>query len=69
MEVFEDLKQRRVTCTVYIRGVMKGELVKIVNVIVVEVHPDRVVLQNKNGYGIVGYEDILYVAIPMKIQK
>ncbi len=67
-EIFNDLKLRNVVCTVYLRGVMKGELVKIINVVISEVHQDHVVLQNKNGYGIVGYDDILYVAIPTRLK-
>lgn len=62
--IFQDLKNTGQTFTVYLRYQQKDTLAKIPNVRVQEVHDDHVRLENPSGYGVLGYEDILYVSIP-----
>jgi hypothetical protein len=42
----------------------KDTLAKIPNVRVNEVYGDYVKLENPSGFGVLGYEDILYISIP-----
>ncbi len=62
--VFEQLRTTNQTFTVYLRYTQRDSLAKVPNVRVSEVHEDYVMLENPSGYGVVGYEDILYVSIP-----
>ncbi len=62
--VFEQLKTSNQKFTVYLRYVQKDSLAKVPNVWVYEVNEDHVMLQNQAGFGVVGYEDILYISIP-----
>jgi hypothetical protein len=66
--IFQDLKTTGQTFTVYLRYQQKDTLAKIPNVSVQEVFDDYVKLENPSGYGILGYEDILYVSIPRQSQ-
>ena len=62
--VLQELKGTGATFTVYLRYMQKDTLAKIPNVRVREVFDDHVNLENPNGFGILGYEDILYLSIP-----
>ena len=62
--IFQDLKNTGQSFTVYLRYQQKDTLAKIPNVRVQEVHDDHVKLENPSGYGVLGFEDILYVSIP-----
>jgi hypothetical protein len=62
--IFQDLKTTGQQFTVYLRYQQKDTLAKIPNVKVQEVFDDYVRLENPSGYGVLGYEDILYVSIP-----
>jgi hypothetical protein len=62
--VLQELKGTGATFTVYLRYMQKDTLAKIPNVRVREVFDDHVNLENQNGFGILGYEDILYLSIP-----
>ena len=62
--IFEDLKNTEQTFTVYLRYMQKDTLAKIINVRVFEVHEDYVKLENPSGFGILAYEDVLYLVIP-----
>ena len=62
--IFQDLKTTGQTFTVYLRYQQKDTLAKIPNVKVQDVYDDHVRLENPSGYGVLGYEDILYVSIP-----
>ena len=62
--IFQDLKTTGQSFTVYLRYQQKDTLAKIPNVRVQEVYDDHVRLENPSGYGVLGYEDILYVSIP-----
>jgi len=42
----------------------KDTLAKIPNVKVQDVFDDYVRLENPSGYGVLGFEDILYISIP-----
>jgi hypothetical protein len=66
--IFQDLKTTGQTFTVYLRYQQKDTLAKIPNVKVDEVYDDHVKLENPSGYGLLGYEDILYVSIPRQSQ-
>ena len=62
--IFQDLKQTGQVFTVYLRYMQKDTLAKIPNVRVSAANDDHVRLENPSGYGILGYEDILYISIP-----
>ncbi|MFW9787223.1 MAG: hypothetical protein ACFFE2_02745 [Candidatus Thorarchaeota archaeon] len=62
--IFQDLKTTGQSFTVYLRYQQKDTLAKIPNVRVQDVFDDHVKLENPSGYGVLGYEDILYVSIP-----
>ncbi|MHA2379001.1 MAG: hypothetical protein ACXADS_06975 [Candidatus Thorarchaeota archaeon] len=62
--IFEDLKTTEQTFTVYLRYQQKDTLAKIINVRVFEVHDEYVKLENPSGFGILAYEDVLYLVIP-----
>ena len=62
--IFQDLKTTGQTFTVYLRYQQKDTLAKVPNVKVQEVYDDHVRLENPSGYGVLGYEDILYLSIP-----
>jgi len=62
--IFTDLKQTGQIFTVYLRYMQKDTLAKIPNVRVNEAFDDVVRLENPSGYGLLGYEDILYISIP-----
>ena len=64
--IFEDLKNNEVTFTVYLRYQQKDTLAKIPNVQVNEISDDYVKLENPSGFGILGYNDILYLSISSK---
>jgi hypothetical protein len=62
--IFQELKTTGQAFTVYLRYQQKDSLAKVPNVRVQEVYDDHVRLENPSGYGVLGYEDILYVSIP-----
>ncbi|MHA1908456.1 MAG: hypothetical protein ACW98Y_14240 [Candidatus Thorarchaeota archaeon] len=62
--IFTDLKTSQRVFTVYLRYMQKDTLAKIPNVRVNEVYGDYVKLENPSGFGVLGYEDILYISIP-----
>ena len=64
--VFQDLKSTGQVFTVYLRYMQKDSLAKIPNVHVFEVYDDHVKLENPSGFGILGYDDILYVSVPRR---
>jgi hypothetical protein len=61
--IFEEMKNSGQVFTVYLRYMQKDTLAKIPNVRVSEVYEDYVKLENPSGYGILGYEDVLYISI------
>ncbi|RDE13956.1 MAG: hypothetical protein C4K47_05135 [Candidatus Thorarchaeota archaeon] len=61
--IFEEMKSSGQVFTVYLRYMQKDTLAKIPNVRVSEVYDDYVKLENPSGYGILGYEDVLYLSI------
>ncbi len=61
--IFTELMETQKIFTVYLRYVQKDTLAKIPNVRVAEAHEDYVKLENEQGYGILGYEDILYISM------
>jgi len=63
-EIFQDLKAKGQTFTVYLRYMQKDTLAKIPNVRVSEVQDDYVWLENPSGFGVLGFEDVLYISIP-----
>ncbi len=67
--IFNNLKQTGQIFTVYLRYMQKDTLAKIPNVRVSEAYDDMVRLENPSGYGILGYEDVLYVSIPRTADK
>ncbi|MHA1246630.1 MAG: hypothetical protein ACTSPE_04830 [Candidatus Thorarchaeota archaeon] len=66
MQIFQELKTTDRVFTVYLRYMQKDSLAKIPNVRVNEVYDDHVRLENEAGFGILAYEDILYVSIPRR---
>jgi len=62
--IFQELKGTGATFTVYLRYMQKDTLAKIPNVRVRDVHDNHINLENPSGFGILGYEDILYLSIP-----
>jgi hypothetical protein len=62
--IFAELKQTQQVFTVYLRYQQKDTLAKIPNVRVSDTFEGYVKLENPSGYGILGYEDILYISIP-----
>jgi len=62
--IFAELKQTQQVFTVYLRYQQKDTLAKIPNVRVNDALEGYVKLENPSGYGILGYEDILYISIP-----
>ncbi|NWF97216.1 MAG: hypothetical protein HXY34_13850, partial [Candidatus Thorarchaeota archaeon] len=62
--IFQELKSTGATFTVYLRYMQKDALAKIPNVRVSEVFEDHVRLENPSGFGILAFEDVLYLSIP-----
>ena len=62
--IFTDLKQTQQVFTVYLRYIKKDTLAKIPTVRVNDAFDDYVKLENPSGFGVLGYEDILYISIP-----
>jgi hypothetical protein len=62
--IFQEMKNSGQVFTVYLRYMQKDTLAKIPNVRVSEVYDDHVKLENPSGYGILGFEDVLYISIP-----
>lgn len=62
--IFQEMAESGRTFTVYLRYVQKDTLAKIPNVKVSAVYEDHVRLENPSGFGILGYEDVLYISIP-----
>ena len=62
--IFQDLKNTGQTFTVYRRYTQRDTLAKIPNVRVQEIFDDYVRLDNPSGYGVLGFDDILYISIP-----
>jgi len=62
--IFQEMKNSGQVFTVYLRYMQKDTLAKIPNVRVSEVFDDHVKLENPSGYGILGFEDVLYISIP-----
>ncbi|NHI88793.1 MAG: hypothetical protein EAX87_04665 [Candidatus Thorarchaeota archaeon] len=62
--IFQDLKTTGQAFTVYLRYQQRDTLAKIPNVRVQDVYDDHVRLENPSGYGVLGYDDILYISIP-----
>jgi hypothetical protein len=62
--IFQEMKSSGQVFTVYLRYMQKDTLAKIPNVRVSEVYDDYVKLENPSGYGILGFEDVLYISIP-----
>lgn len=62
--IFAELKQNQRVFTVYLRYMQKDTLAKIPNVRVNDVYDDYVRLENPSGFGVLGFEDILYISIP-----
>jgi hypothetical protein len=63
-KIFTELMSSEQTFTVYLRYMQKDTLAKIPNVRVSELFDDYVKLENPSGFGVLGYEDILYISIP-----
>jgi hypothetical protein len=61
--IFLELQSSGQSFTVYLRYMQKDTLAKIPNVRVHEVFDDYVKLENPSGYGILGFDDILYISI------
>ena len=62
--IFNDLKTTNSVFTVYLRYMQRDTLAKIPNVRVADVFEEHVKLENPSGFGIVTYEDILYLSVP-----
>ena len=62
--IFNDLKITNSVFTVYLRYMQRDTLAKIPNVRVADVFEEHVKLENPSGFGIVTYEDILYLSVP-----
>ncbi len=62
--ILQELKTTGEVFTVYLRYVQKDTLAKIPNVRVSEVYDEHVMLENPSGYGILGFDDILYISVP-----
>ncbi len=62
--ILQDLKSTEAICTVYLRYVQKDSLAKIPNVRVAEIYEQHVKLENPQGFGILCFDDILYISIP-----
>jgi hypothetical protein len=62
--IFQDLKTTGQIFTVYLRYMQRDTLAKIPNVRVQDVFDDYVRLENPSGYGVLGFDDILYISIP-----
>jgi hypothetical protein len=65
-EIFQELMTEEKVFTVYLRYMQKDTLAKIPNVKVTQPYDDHVKLENPTGYGILAYDDILYVSIPRR---
>ncbi|MFX1368468.1 MAG: hypothetical protein ACFFAY_07730, partial [Promethearchaeota archaeon] len=65
-EIFQELMTDEKTFTVYLRYMQKDTLAKIPNVKVTQPYDNHVKLENPTGYGILAYEDILYISIPRR---
>jgi hypothetical protein len=61
--IFQEMKSSGQVFTVYLRYMQKDTLAKIPNVRVSEVYDDHVKLENASGYGILGFDDVLYISI------
>jgi len=66
--IFQDLKTTGQTFTVYLRYTQKDTLAKIPNVRVEDIFDDYVKLVNPSGHGVLGFEDVLYISIPIQMQ-
>jgi hypothetical protein len=62
--IFSDLKSSQAIFTVYLKYQQRDTLAKIPNVRVAEIHENHVKLENPSGFGIVSFEDILYLSVP-----
>lgn len=62
--ILQEMKASGQVFTVYLRYNQKETLAKVPNVRVYEVYEDHVKLENPSGYGILGYDDILYISVP-----
>ncbi len=62
--IFNELLSSQAVFTVYLKYQQRDTLAKIPNVRVSEVLDQHVKLENPSGFGIVGYEDILYLSVP-----
>ncbi len=61
--IFMELMGQQKIFTIYLRYVQKDTLAKIPNVRVAEAHEDYVKLENEQGYGILAYDEILYISM------
>ncbi|MHA1909972.1 MAG: hypothetical protein ACW98Y_21950 [Candidatus Thorarchaeota archaeon] len=62
--IFNELRTSGSVFTVYLRYMQRDTLAKIPNVRVSDIYDEHVKLENPSGYGIVSYEDILYLSVP-----
>ena len=62
--IFTELKSEQAIFTVYLKYQQRDTLAKIPNVRVAEIYEGHVKLENPSGYGIVGFEDVLYLSVP-----
>ncbi len=62
--IFSDLKLNQSVFTVYLKYQQRDTLAKIPNVRVAEIFEEHVKLENPSGFGIVGFDDILYLSVP-----
>jgi hypothetical protein len=62
--IFTELKSEQAIFTVYLKYQQRDTLAKIPNVRVAEIYENHVKLENPSGYGIVGFEDVLYLSVP-----
>lgn len=62
--IFNDLKESQSVFTVYLKYQQRDTLAKIPNVRVAELFENHVKLENPSGYGIVSFEDVLYLSVP-----
>ena len=62
--IFSDLKSSQAIFTVYLKYQQRDTLAKIPNVRVAEIYENHVKLENPSGFGIVGFEDVLYLSVP-----
>ncbi|MBD3406455.1 MAG: hypothetical protein GF411_10115 [Candidatus Lokiarchaeota archaeon] len=65
-QILSELKQSGQVFTIYLRYMQKDTLAKIRDVRVSEIFQDHVKLENESGFGILSYDDILYLSIPKR---